>query len=603
MSLVQHLPLDARSLLFLFFSSFFACVLRGEGNIYLFTRFLFCVGCMFLFRGGTATAGLCDTHAGVAERKAAAFVSNQTRPQRRKTKCGQRRFFILASCVLVTITLVFVALILGDAKSIPEEAYVREAARAKKRQIASDWWARPAWNVSLEVYGAQMKIKAGAGIFAKSIDELFQQVPNITKLNKSCHFAYPLNKRITLFEYASKSARGKYGRTPVTFFDALQQEVEGRVVRFSESLPRIVKPTPVVLSPLFDIGKRFGQWGSFFRGHLPVKTGDQEDSGSHSEDWVLPLDGEYSGSQVFGPQPPLYAAVFPNAVVSNSHVITCHGNVYTSGGCLRRWYLPRIQRTEEIDWRGVVVGLCDEWCRGYYHFTHEHLPRLALVHKILLEREDAVLAFYAPMKEFQLQWLTDVLGIPSYRILWKPGPVHGRLVLYPIPGGCGTLFTHLTYALRDIVFERINLKPPISSKKRKLRLLFAERERMSRMPSNYRQLKKKLLEEYKMLFDFGVFSGKLHIREQVRCFHDADVVIGPHGSNLANAMWMRHGTHLIEFVSYKYGNMCYHTTASTINVTYHAIFHNAEKEGSYSLSYDEVKRHMDYAVETLLNSP
>ncbi|EKG03262.1 hypothetical protein TCSYLVIO_005712 [Trypanosoma cruzi] len=555
------------------------------------------------FSGGAATAGLCDTHAGGTERKAAAFVSNQTRTQRRKTKCVQLRFLILASCVFVAIPLVFVALVLGDAKSIPEKADVRKTARANKKQISPDCWARPAWNVSLEMDRARMKIKAGTVFFAKSIDELTQQVPNITKLNKSCHFAYPLKRHITLFEYASKSARGKYGRTPVTFFDALQQEAEGRVVRFSESLPRIVKQTPVVFSPFFDIGKGFGLWGSFFLGHLPAKTGDQADVGSHGVDWCLPLEGGYSGSQVFGPQPPLYAAVFPNAVVSNSHVITCNGNVYTSGGCLRRWYLPKIQRTKEIDWRGVVVGLCDEWCKGYYHFTHEHLPRLALVHKILLEREDAILALYAPIKKFQLQWLTDVLGIPSYRILRKPGPVHGHLVLYPIPGGCGTLFTHLTYALRDIVFERLQLVPPIPSKKRKLRLLFAERERLSRMPSNYHQLKKMLLEEYKKFFDFGVFSGKLHMRQQVRYFYDADVVIGPHGSNLANAMWMRHGTHLIEFVSYKYANMCYHTTANTINVTYHAIFHNAEKEGSYVLSYDEVKRHMDHAVEKLLKSP
>ena len=44
--------------------------------------------------------------------------------------------------------------------------------------------------------------------------------------------------------------------------------------------------------------------------------------------------------------------------------------------------------------------------------------------------------------------------------------------------------------------------------------------------------------------------------EQVKLFNRADMVIGPHGANLANIMWMRHGAAVVEFMSFKYGVFC-----------------------------------------------
>ncbi|RNF11485.1 glycosyltransferase [Trypanosoma rangeli] len=526
------------------------------------------------------------------------FMQNRNR----RTKIpGCRIRFFASGAALVTV-FVFFTLALGYATEFSETADPGNTVPGRQPQTHVAELAVSAWNVSLEMESARMKIRASIELFAERLHELREQSPNITNLNKSCHFAYPLNRRITRFEYKSKNARVKHSLTPVAFFNALQQEAESRVFVFFDSLPWIVRQTPVVLSPQFDIKKRFGLWRVFFCSPLPNKRDSRALPSRSDGEWALPLDEEYSESQFLRPQPPLYMAVFFNAVVSNSFVITCGGNVYTCGGCLRRWHLPIIQSTEQLDWRGVVVALCDEWCKGYYHFTHEHLPRLALVHKILLEREDAVLVLYAPMKSFHRQWLIDVLGIPSGRIMRKTLPVHGNLVLYPIPNVCGTPFTHLTYALRDIVFERLHLMPPLPVTQRKLRLLFAERARLSRMPFNYHKLKQQILEEYDALFEFRALSGNLHVAEQIHAFYDADIVVGPHGSNLANAMWMRHGSHLMEFISYRYANMCYHTTASSINVTYHAIFHNAWKDGKYFLSYETIRRHINYAVEALLKS-
>ncbi|KEG10453.1 hypothetical protein DQ04_03701090 [Trypanosoma grayi] len=119
------------------------------------------------------------------------------------------------------------------------------------------------------------------------------------------------------------------------------------------------------------------------------------------------------------------------------------------------------------------------------------------------------------------------------------------------------------------------------------------------MPLNYYQLKQRLMVEYNGTFIFSDSTRISNVAEQVRRFYDADVVIGPHGANLANVMWMRHGTHVIEIMSYTYGNMCYYNTASVVNVTHHAIFHKRGKDDPYTLLYDDLQRHVDYAVNAL----
>jgi hypothetical protein len=357
------------------------------------------------------------------------------------------------------------------------------------------------------------------------------------------------------------------------------KKVADRLAEFYGEIPGTINHLPVQLSPRFNISEPFGGWHAAFRA-------------PDSREMV-----KFRPPQAIEAQPPLFAAVFQGAVVSHGHVATCSGYVFTAGGCLWDFHMPRIQTIRDVITADIAVALCDEWCRGYYHFTHEHLPRLALVHHLLLSNSRARLVLsHAPTK-VQLQFICDVLGISRDRVV-HGSAVFGGLVVYPMPLRCGNTFTHMLYMLREIVTRRLGLNRT-SVNSRKWNFLFAERRKLSRMPTNYESIKQQLINEFSSSFTFETTFGEGDAVSQIRKFHDADIVLGPHGANIANAMWMRPSTHVLEMASWRKGNLCYYTTSSRINVTHHLILHDQGKDAHYELKYEHLRNHVSHALKLL----
>ncbi|ORC92003.1 uncharacterized protein TM35_000042170, partial [Trypanosoma theileri] len=98
--------------------------------------------------------------------------------------------------------------------------------------------------------------------------------------------------------------------------------------------------------------------------------------------------------------------------------------------------------------------------------------------------------------------------------------------MYPMPEVCAGVFSHLLYTMRGIVFKRLHLTPPPPVNERKLHLFFAERNELSRMPSNYYSLKEKIILEYNDVFTFSDNAVDMNVSEQVRAFYRADIVLG-----------------------------------------------------------------------------
>lgn len=377
---------------------------------------------------------------------------------------------------------------------------------------------------------------------------------------------------------------------------------------FGAPLPDLLNREPVQLSSEFDLSEPFGSWSTSF---LPVNSSsvehreeEQDGKKKHKSSKKSPNNNNwmhiFHPPQRLEPQPPPSAAMFHNAVVSHGHVVTCDGNVLTAGGCLWDFHLPAISSSKDVHKEAAAISLCDEWCKGYYHFTHEHLPRVAVVHRLLMERNDTKLVLSHSPTGFQRQFLSDILGIAPDQIVHGKA-VLGHTVVYPTPMRCGNTFTSMLYLLRRIVYTRMDLGegPTLADPNAKLKVLFAERKHLSRMPKNYPELKQRLMHEFESDVEFETTQGDTNARQQIELFHKADIVVGPHGANIANMMWMRHGTHVIEMASRRKGNMCYYATASRINVTHHLVMHNKGKDASYVLEYDYLQKHLKYAIAAL----
>jgi len=76
------------------------------------------------------------------------------------------------------------------------------------------------------------------------------------------------------------------------------------------------------------------------------------------------------------------------------------------------------------------------------------------------------------------------------------------------------------------------------------------------------------------LSDLGfetVACEKFSIREQAAIFHNAEVLIGPHGAAFSNVVFCKPGTKVIEFFSPRWINPCYWTICNQVSATYYYL--------------------------------
>ena len=351
------------------------------------------------------------------------------------------------------------------------------------------------------------------------------------------------------------------------------------VVKGFPQAATVYGPPPICFAPAVNISKPFGSWSAAFHN---VTAGTMK---------LL------RSPQMLPAEPPAHVAVISPGVAVGGYSVGCDGTALTAGGCLWELHAPKpLPWSESGKSASVAVSLCDAWCKGYYHFTHEHLPRIALVHQLLLDGRATLVLPHTP-NGFQKQFFVDILGVK--KIL--AGPVAADTVLHPSPMRCGNTFSETLHLFRQVVFRRLNISG--NGGGRLLHLLFAERSKGSRMASNYAEIKKHIMTVFGDRVTFATTGGREHVVDQLKLFHAADIVLGPHGANLANAMFMRPGTHVIEMASLAKGNMCYYTTAVRVGLHYHLIPHMNGKDAAYTLDPALVESHVRFAIDALGPAP
>jgi hypothetical protein len=176
------------------------------------------------------------------------------------------------------------------------------------------------------------------------------------------------------------------------------------------------------------------------------------------------------------------------------------------------------------------------WTENYGHWTFDVLTRVAM----LLRAEapdDVKLLIPEPVLPFQRETLVG-LGIAEDRIVpWDGTPTQFRAVYVPtarpappfvLPAG--------VELLRELGASARKASPG--------RRLFVSRRQLDRTTRISNE--SELLEAAASLGFVEVTPETLPYREQVRLFSDAEVIAGPHGSGLANAIYMARGTGLCE---------------------------------------------------------
>lgn len=199
---------------------------------------------------------------------------------------------------------------------------------------------------------------------------------------------------------------------------------------------------------------------------------------------------------------------------------------------------------EFIDGRvAVLTGLSSN---VYFHWLIDILPRIELLRVAGIDFAK-IDYFYVNsyQQNFQKETL-NILGIPAHKIIEADAHPHiqaSQLIAPSFPSYLGWSspwiidFLRRTFltdqALNNHTFKRLY----ISRQKANHRRVFNETE------------VENLLREYGFM---TVYLEGMSVQDQVALFANVDVVIAPHGSALANTIFCRPGTKVLEFVSPHY---------------------------------------------------
>ena len=243
-----------------------------------------------------------------------------------------------------------------------------------------------------------------------------------------------------------------------------------------------------------------------------------------------------------------------------------------------------------------------------------------------------------------VDWLCDIFGIPpEYIIVPREQhdtlPFHTPLAIYPKPVPCGSADPMALFLLRQIVFRRLNIRGQqhVSDETRRVLLLpqpvtgatIAEEIRVywawrnktkdSRTPRNWRNVSHFVEAEFqnrtvtapvpssprvtahvKVSF---IPLGLGHASEQVKRFNSVDIVIGPHGANLANVLFMKEGSHVVEIMSVREANLCYKGAASSVGVVHHIVPHSAGRDTAHRINVapELIIQHILRAIQDIVS--
>lgn len=230
---------------------------------------------------------------------------------------------------------------------------------------------------------------------------------------------------------------------------------------------------------------------------------------------------------------------------------------------LRQWWSKREQLVAS-----EVVGLAHgPWAvYNYYHWMVDTLPRL-----LLLERSQpgCQLLLFEPVPAY-VRTTAAIFGFVRF-VLLPPETVIKvpELVIPDYPAPSGFQDAALSLMVRERVLEALKVKAFVGERR-----VYVSRNRQHLR----RLLNEAAIEPLLRQYGFEIIYFEEHsFEEQVHLIAEATVLIGVHGANLTNMLFMRPGATVVELmIDGKAFNPCYYYLANTMQLNYYSVPCRAE---------------------------
>lgn len=175
--------------------------------------------------------------------------------------------------------------------------------------------------------------------------------------------------------------------------------------------------------------------------------------------------------------------------------------------------------------------------QNFYHFLHDALPRVAVLEQAGVEMPDR---WYVPRTTRFQSELLELWGIGEDQVIDSDQVRHVRAETLVVPGLASTIERNPPW-VSQLLRERL-VPPGLDRVPGRNYYLARDAGRHNRAVLNQPEVMK-VLEP----LGFEVLDpGALSVREQIRAFAEADIIVAPHGASLANLPFCSPGASLLE---------------------------------------------------------
>ena len=240
-----------------------------------------------------------------------------------------------------------------------------------------------------------------------------------------------------------------------------------------------------------------------------------------------------------------------------------------------------------------VFVITQYWGNGFFHRMIETLPRLA-PYKLFLQ-DNPTVKIVVPKVDTMMNKFMGIFKLDVNRLV--VAPLRAEIVYLPQGTPCGTARIQDTQLLSQIYREhtRKRLNPGPQNK-----LVLIQRSR-SRHLVNHAQLVKVLKEvAISTGLEFAHWTDKpvLSFEEGMKMYHEAIMVVAPHGAGEANLIFSQPGTYVIELLCNRpHVNLCYQRLALVLGHRYYAIPSTRGCEGLIDVSVDKMKTAVSHFLD------
>jgi len=200
--------------------------------------------------------------------------------------------------------------------------------------------------------------------------------------------------------------------------------------------------------------------------------------------------------------------------------------------------------------RGPAIVMATTGGDSYFHWLFDILPRLDFLRRAKIRAERMTWILNRPLNMFQAETLALLDALPEQIIsLEENRHVQAEELIVPsLPDSIGDVSPQTVACLRKFFARQYRFAGRTPAR------IFLQRQiQASRQLANHEEVLVALA-----ALDFvPVIPEQIPWVDQIRIFHNAEVVVGAHGGALANLAFARPGIFCVEFFSAHYLNKCF----------------------------------------------